>query len=143
LKILGVYISLLVIVLGGLGLASEVQAHMDLCGHGILTAIVITLAWFMLLVNIPGLREHIDAWVEWFAGRSEQKRAKREPVYGDPNDTRYLTGDDRPLPPELRYRVAVYVGRRKSEDASALDSDLAAASSFNALVREEIEDGRL
>jgi len=27
------------------------------------------------------------------------------PIYGDPTDTRHTTGDDRPLPPELKNRV--------------------------------------
>jgi len=54
-----------------------------------------------------------------------------------------LTGDDAPLPWELKRRVLAWLFRRQREDAAALERDAKAATSWNALVRSEIRAGRL
>lgn len=63
-------------------------------------------------------------------------------LYGDPDDTRNTTGDDRPLPYELKDRVNRYIERHAANPASHL-RDVEASSTFNALVRREIRAGNL
>jgi hypothetical protein len=67
---------------------------------------------------------------------------KSQPVNGDPNDTTHTKGEDRPLPHELKDRVNVWV-----QDAMVTGEltreKLLQATSFNALVREAIRQGRL
>ena len=62
-------------------------------------------------------------------------------MFGDPVDTKYTSGDDRPLPYELKIRVNNYVQKRRS-DTNFL-RDIMESSTFNALVRKEIAAGRL
>ena len=67
---------------------------------------------------------------------------KSHPLYGDPDDTRNTTGDDRPLPYELKDRVNRYVVRR-AVDPDAYKREVDRSSTFNALVRQEIRAGSL
>ena len=67
---------------------------------------------------------------------------KTFPLYGDPDDTRNTTGDDRPLPYELKDRVNRYIERR-AVNLRSYKSDIDASSTFNALVRREIRLGNL
>jgi len=62
------------------------------------------------------------------------------PLYGDPEDRRYGSGDDRPLPHELRHRIERY---RKARSVAELREKLKGHSSYNALVRAEIRNGNL
>ena len=62
------------------------------------------------------------------------------PIYGNPEDTSILNGDDRPLPYELRKRVDNY---RKRNAASILLECASKYSSFNALVRSAIRTGQI
>ena len=64
-------------------------------------------------------------------------------IYGDPDDTSNTTGDDRPLPMELKDRVNTYVARRIQEDPAAFKNDIEASSTMNALIRREIATKRL
>jgi len=45
-----------------------------------------------------------------------EKIFKSYPIYGDPNDTSKRTGDDRPLPPELKNRVNKYIENEAAKD---------------------------
>lgn len=70
------------------------------------------------------------------------KVRKFHPIYGDPDIKTFGTGDDRPLPYELKNRINMYIERR-SIDKDELKKDIEESSSFNALIRREIRDGRV
>lgn len=64
------------------------------------------------------------------------------PLYGDPTDTRHTTGNDRPLPYELKDRVNRWM-QTKMPDPERFRRQLAQATSYNALVRAELRAGRV
>lgn len=68
---------------------------------------------------------------------------KYHPQYSHKEENEFMTGENRPLPPELRDRVNKYILRRTSLDHRQYESDLADSSSFNALVRKEIRNKNL
>ena len=68
---------------------------------------------------------------------------KLHPMYGDPADTSETTGDDRPLPCELKNRVNSYIQKRFQDDPLAYKKDIANSSTFNALVRRAIRSGQI
>ena len=80
-------------------------------------------------------------------GTSKEEAAvevkKFNPMYGDPNDTSKSSGDDRPLPYELKDRINRYIEMRVKQGADSYKADLEASSSFNALVRREISKDKL
>ena len=80
-------------------------------------------------------------------GRTGEEAAvysrKFHPYYGEPDDTRVTSGDDRPLPIELMGRENVWFDRQRSGDPDALKQLLQRYSSYNALMRAEIRAGRL
>jgi polyhydroxyalkanoate synthesis regulator phasin len=59
-------------------------------------------------------------------------------IYGDPDNTSASTGDDRPLPFELKDRINIYIQERFQTDPEKLKNEIAESSSFNALIRKEI-----
>ena len=65
------------------------------------------------------------------------------PMYGDPSDTSKSSGDDRPLPFELKDRIDRYIEMCREQGADSFKVDLEASSSFNALVRLEMRNGKL
>ena len=71
------------------------------------------------------------------------KVKKSHPIYGDPNDTSKSSGDDRPLPYELKDRINCYIEMRSQQGADSFKTDLEATSSFNALVRLEMRNENL
>jgi len=106
--------------------------------------------------NMSDLRRRMICWAEDACvrmpmyvtatrhGLSEEEAGEKVrqyfPVYGDPDDTEMGTGDDRPLPHELRDRVEKYRRAHRKEDRR---SKLEGYSSYNALVRDEIRSGNL
>ena len=80
-------------------------------------------------------------------GKSEEQAAtlvkKYHPIFGDPDDTSTSSGDDRPLPYELKDRINIYIQHRATKDKDNYKKDIEASSSFNALVRGEIKGGKL
>lgn len=69
---------------------------------------------------------------------------KQHPYFGDPDDTTHTTGEDRPLPFELKDRINRYVEDRAQRDPKEFKTDIDIRSStFNALVRREIKNGNL
>jgi hypothetical protein len=76
---------------------------------------------------------------------SEDEAAKRVrkayPVFGDPGDTRLATGEDRPLPYELKDRINSYVIKRMQTNPEAFKKEIQRSSTFNALVRGELRKG--
>lgn len=77
------------------------------------------------------------------SGEAAQFAAKRvnqfHPMFGD------LDGDsvDGPLPFELKDRINRYIESRSRTDPKVYKADIEASSSFNALVRKEILNGRI
>jgi len=65
------------------------------------------------------------------------------PMFGNPEDTGYGKGKDRPLPDELRQRVNAYITKRARKDPEGLKREVEKCSSFNAFARKEVKAGRL
>lgn len=80
-------------------------------------------------------------------GCSEDEAAMRVkkffPIYGDPDDTSTSTGDDRPLPFELKDRINIYIEKRSRSDPDIYKKEIERSSSFNALIRKEIKNGKI
>lgn len=80
-------------------------------------------------------------------GMSDDKAAARVrkylPIYGDPEDTSNTSGDDRPLPYELKDRIDIYIQKRSQSNPFTYKSDIEQSTTFNALVRREIQNGNI
>jgi hypothetical protein len=80
-------------------------------------------------------------------GRTSEHAAiharKFHPYYGEPDDTRVTSGDDRPLPIELMGRENAWFEKARSQGLDALRQRLQKSSSYNALMRTEIRARRL
>jgi hypothetical protein len=80
-------------------------------------------------------------------GLSENEAAKGirkgYPVFGDPDDTSHSTGEDRPLPYELKNRINIFVQKRLQKDPEKFKKQIEESSTFNALVREEVKKGNV
>jgi hypothetical protein len=63
------------------------------------------------------------------------------PFWGDPDDCSHVSGDDRPLPEELRFRIDLWI-QKKQFDPNYKE-ELERSTTFNALVRREIAKGNL
>jgi len=68
---------------------------------------------------------------------------KYHAVFGNPEDTSVDSGEDRPLPEELKFRIISYIEKRVATDNDKYKKDLESSSSFNALVRKEIKASNL
>jgi len=82
------------------------------------------------------------------AGLSDDRTAavysrKYYPYFGDPDDTRVTSGDDRPLPLELMLREATWSDKERNRNPSQFKEWLEKYSSYNAFVRVEIRAGRM
>lgn len=96
---------------------------------------------------------HRIAWANslWKPGltRNEEEKVaatirKTFPYYGDPDDTSVTSGNDRPLPHELRGRVDRWRVKIISEEGEeGIREKISKYSTFNALIREEIRKGNL
>ena len=86
-------------------------------------------------------------WQKEKYGLNSEEAAKEvgkiHAIYGDPDDTPRGSVEDRPLPWELKDRIVTYTERRFRQDPDNFKEDLKKASSFNALVRKEIRDGKI
>lgn len=71
------------------------------------------------------------------------KVRKYHPMYGEPNDTSNSSGEDRPLPYELKDRVNAYIEKKRPSGPDDLKKQVEQSSSFNALVRKEIRKGHI
>ena len=65
------------------------------------------------------------------------------PMYGEPDDTSNSSGDDRPIPYELKWRIIDYIEKRNRDDKENYQKDMEESSSYNALIRREIQLGNL
>ena len=63
------------------------------------------------------------------------------PFWGDPDDCTHVSGDDRPLPHELKFRINLWIQRKQSDPT--FKEELERSTTFNALVRKEIAKGNL
>jgi hypothetical protein len=81
------------------------------------------------------------------AGLSKDEAGERVrtyyPTYGDPDSLSDVSPRDNHLPPELKRRIDRYIQRRQETDPDGFSEDMEASSTFNALVRKEIERGNL
>lgn len=68
---------------------------------------------------------------------------KYHPIYGDPDDTTHTTGDDRPLPYELKDRINIYIERRMKNDPGEYKAEVEQSTTFNALIRKKIRAEKL
>jgi len=68
---------------------------------------------------------------------------KSFPIFGGPEDTKNVKGDDRPLPFELKERINQWVGTALQDKALETATSSRSAGSMNALIRNEIRAGRL
>ncbi len=95
-----------------------------------------------------------DDWVRLAAykkhcssGLSAQQAAaqvrKSFPIFGDPGDTADVTGDDRPLPYELKDRINAWVQRQQMADPAGFAVNEQSATSMNAVIRREMRAGKL
>lgn len=75
--------------------------------------------------------------------KAAEKVRKFHLMYGDPDDTSLTTGDDRPLPYELKDRINNYIQKRMDENSEKYKNDIEQSSTFNALIRKEIKAGNL
>lgn len=80
-------------------------------------------------------------------GLSKDEAGKRVgktyPIFGNPDDTTHTTGEDRPLPFELKDRINIYVEKRAKIDPEKFKEDVEESSSLNALIRKEIKKGNI
>jgi hypothetical protein len=80
-------------------------------------------------------------------GLSEEKILKElkksHPFYGDTDDTSRTSGDDRPLPREIKDRVNIYIQKRSHTDLKNFKKDIIRSSRFNSLIRKELKQGNL
>lgn len=65
---------------------------------------------------------------------------KMFPMYGDPDDTSILSGENQPLPHELRGRVDSY---NQVHGAEYIADQVKNFSSYNAFVRHAVEAGMI
>ena len=72
----------------------------------------------------------------------EGKVIKWFPMYGNPDDDT-TQGDDRPIPAELKKRIDIYITKRAMNDSIQYKKDIEQSSTFNALIRKEIRDGKI
>ena len=79
-----------------------------------------------------------------YSGTEAATRVKKFfPIYGDPDDTSTSTGDDRPLPFELKDRINIYIEKTSHSDPNGCKKKIEKSSSFNALIRKEIKNGKV
>ncbi len=72
-----------------------------------------------------------------------ERLRKSRLIYGDPDDTSHTTGDDRPLPHELKDRVNVYFEKRGKTNPDKLKREIEKSTTFNALIRREVKKGNI
>ncbi len=76
-------------------------------------------------------------------GMSKEEAAVRVrkyfPIYGDPEDITNASGDDRPLPYELKDRINLYIEKKVKGNTDEYRDEIERSSSFNSLIRKEIK----
>lgn len=67
---------------------------------------------------------------------------KHHPIYGDLNDETHGSGDNRPLPLELKDRINIYIEKQGVGNPD-FKKQIDSFSTLNALIRKEIREGNL
>lgn len=94
--------------------------------------------------NLSGFALFLKLKADGLNGEEAGKRVKKSrPIFGDPDDTSTSTGEDRPLPFELKDRINIYIQKRSQTDTEKFKNEIAESSSFNALIRKEIKNGKV
>ena len=75
--------------------------------------------------------------------KAEAQVRKFHLIYGDPKDTTRTSGDDRPLPYELKNKINIYIEKRVEENFKKYKKEVDQSSTLNALIRKEIKAGNL
>lgn len=104
--------------------------------------------------NMPHLQRQMVIWSEnmfrysvfWSTIKNDGLSAddamehirKMFPMYGDPEGTKNASGDDKPLPGEIRGRVDRY---RQSKGSAYITKKVMGFSTYNAFIRDEIRKG--
>ena len=65
---------------------------------------------------------------------------KWHPIYGDPRDESKRTGENKPLPYELRARINIYIEQVAKQKPNKYRNEIESFSSFNAFVRKKIKN---
>jgi len=68
---------------------------------------------------------------------------KINPFYGDPDDETNMSGEDRPLPYELKLRVNDYDEKMRNNNPESYKKKMEQFTSYNALIRKELESGNI
>jgi len=89
------------------------------------------------------LKKSNESSKEKAAEKAARKVRKFHPFYGDPDDTTHTTGEDRPLPYELKDRINIYIEKRVGDNSEKYKNEVEQSSSFNALIRKEIKAGNI
>lgn len=81
---------------------------------------------------------------EWADSEKAAAMVRKQFVmYGSPDNTKHSSGDDRPIPYELKERINNYIMKKQQSDPEAFKRECETASSVNALIRNEIRRGYL
>lgn len=107
-------------------------------------------------LNLPDLSRRMVLWSEnlfrytvFLAAKEDEGLTSKDaaarvhktfPMYGDPDDTSILSGENRPLPHELRGRVDSY---NQVHGAEYIADQVKNFSSYNAFVRHAVEAGTI
>lgn len=101
----------------------------------------------VLIEKVDGLQRYAICLKGSGEGQTPEQAAaalrKHHPMYGDPADTSQATGDDRPLPYELKGRVDAYIQKRFQADPLIYKKEIAHSSTLNALIRKGIRSGQV
>jgi hypothetical protein len=76
------------------------------------------------------------------ADDAANKLRKFNPIFGDPEDTKHVQGEDRPLPVELKDRINKWV-QKNMPNAQAFKDELQRYSTMNTFIRVEIKKGNI
>ena len=99
------------------------------------------LIWYDNIFRIAGYEKFLNE------GLSEdlavKKLNKSFPYYGDPDDSSKCSGEDRPLPYEIKDRVNSYMIKCGFSNFEEIEAKLRNYSSVNAFIRAEMRKGAL
>jgi hypothetical protein len=75
--------------------------------------------------------------------QAAERVRKSFPIFGDPDDTTHSTGEDRPLPYELKDRINIYIEKRSLVEPEKFKKEIEASSSVNSFIRKELSKGNI
>ena len=94
--------------------------------------------------NLSGFALYLKLLEDGLNEKEAGNRVKKSRfIFGDPDDTSASTGDDRPLPFELKDRINIYYLKRLQADKEKFKNEIEESSSLNAFIRKEIRNGKV